>query len=76
MRSTGLIAQTIMLSARAMGYDSCPMIGFDPFAVAKVIELPAEHCIGMIVVVGKAVTPAHGRNGQLPLDEVVVDNAF
>jgi nitroreductase len=29
MRSMGLAGQTIMLAAKAMGYDSCPMIGFE-----------------------------------------------
>ena len=29
VRSCGMVAQTIMLAARALGYDSCPMIGFD-----------------------------------------------
>jgi hypothetical protein len=28
-RSIGMAMQTIMLAAKAMGYDSCPMIGFD-----------------------------------------------
>ena len=30
MRSCGIAAQTIMLAAKSMGYDSNPMIGFDP----------------------------------------------
>ena len=34
MRSCGIAGQTIMLAAKAMGYDSCPMIGFDPVKVA------------------------------------------
>ena len=29
MRSCGMAAQTLMLTAKAMGYDSCPMDGFD-----------------------------------------------
>ena len=28
-RSIGMAMQTLMLAAKAMGYDSCPMIGFD-----------------------------------------------
>src|SRR5690606_3046908 len=38
LRTAGLAAQTIMLAARAMGYDSCPMIGFDPAKVAEIIK--------------------------------------
>ena len=76
MRSCGIAAQTIMLAARAMGYDSGAMIGFDPERVAQIIRLPEDHVIGMLVVVGKALKPAHPRGGQLPLDEVVIQNAF
>ena len=35
MRSTGLAGQTLMLAAKAMGYDSCPMVGFDPVKVSE-----------------------------------------
>lgn len=76
MRSMGLAAQTIMLSAKAMGYDSCPMIGFDPEQVAKLINLPEDHVIGMLVVVGKAIKPAWPKPGQLPLDEVIIRDRF
>lgn len=76
MRSVGIAAQTIMLAAKAMGYDSCPMIGFDPKAVAALIRLPADHTIGMIIVVGKATKPAQPKGGFLPLSEVVIENHF
>ncbi len=76
MRSCGIAAQTIMLAARAMGYDSGAMIGFDPDRVAQIIGLPKDHVIGMFVVVGKALKPARPRGGQLPLDEVVIQDAF
>lgn len=71
MRSAGIAAQTLMLAAKAMGYDSCPMIGFDPQQVAELIGLPAGHAIGLLVVVGKALKPAHPRGGQLAKSEVV-----
>jgi nitroreductase len=35
-----------------MGYDSCPMIGFDFEAVAQIIDLPEEHDIVMGVAWG------------------------
>ena len=40
MRSCGIAAQTLMLAAKSMGYDSCPMDGFDFDAVGKLINLP------------------------------------
>ena len=76
MRSCGIAAQTLMLSAKAMGYDSCPMVGFDFDAVAKLINLPADHVIALMVAVGKAVEPARPRGGQLALDEVVLTDRF
>lgn len=76
MRSCGLAGQTIMLAAKAMGYDSCPMIGFDPTPVAEVIRLPEDHVIGFMISVGKAVKPARAKGGQLALDGVVIHDAF
>ena len=75
-RSMGIAAQTLMLAARAMGYDSCPMDGFDFDAVAKLINLPDDHVIGQFVAVGKAVQAAHPRAGQLAMEEVVIENRF
>lgn len=76
MRSCGIAGQTLMLAAKAMGYDTCPMVGFDPAKVAEIIQLPANHIITMLIVVGKALQPAHPRGGQLPYEEVVLQNQF
>ena len=76
MRSCGIAAQTLMLSAKAMGYDSCPMDGFDFDAVAKLINLPDDHLISLFVAIGKAIEPASPRAGQLPLDETVIYDTF
>lgn len=76
MRSCGLAAQTIMLAAKSMGYESCPMDGFDFDAVAELINLPEDHVIAMFVVVGKGIKEAWQRPGQLLLDEVVIKNTF
>ena len=76
MRSCGIAAQTIMLAAKTMGYDSCPMIGFDPQKVAQIISLPDDHVVAMLLVVGKSLKPARPRGGQLPLEEVVVYDRF
>ena len=76
MRSTGIAAQTLMLAAKAMGYDSCPMVGFDPKKVAEIIKLPEDHIISMLLPIGKAKEAARERAGQLPLSEVVITNTF
>lgn len=76
MRSCGIVAQTLMLSARSMNYDSCPMDGFDFDGVAKIINLPEDHVITMFVAVGKAIKPVWPRPGQLSVQEVVIKNKF
>ena len=76
IRSCGMAAQTIMLAARDMGLDSCPMVGFEYDDLAKVINLPDNHLIVMMVVVGKRAEDAAQRGGQLPLNEVAFENNF
>ncbi len=76
MRSCGMAAMTIMLAAKEMGYDTCPMDGFDFDAVAKLLNLPDDHTPVMFVVVGKAAKEAQPRGGQLKIDEVVIYNKF
>ncbi len=76
MRSCGLAGQTLMLAAKAMGYDSCPMDGFDFDAVGKLINLPSDHVIAFMIAVGKATQPSWPRPGQLSYEEVVISNRF
>ena len=76
MRSCGMAAMTIMLAAKEMGYDTCPMDGFDFDAVGKLLNLPADHIPTMFVVVGKPLKEASPRGGQLAMDEVVIYNQF
>lgn len=76
MRSVGLFMQTMMLSAKAMGYDSCPMIGFDPVKVAELIQLPADHTIGALLVIGKRLIDAHPKPGYVDKSTMIVENHF
>jgi nitroreductase len=76
MRSCGLAGQTLMLAAKGLGYDSCPMDGFDFEAVAKLIHLPADHLISFMIAIGKGTKETWPRPGQLSFDEVVVQNRF
>lgn len=76
MRSVGIAAQTLMLTAQEMGYESCPMIGFDADEVGKIINLPNDHAIGMIVVIGKKLADAKPRAGALDVAETVIYDRF
>ena len=76
MRSCGIVAQTLMLAAKSMGYESCPMDGFDFDEVGKLIHLPDDHVIAMFVAIGKGTKDPWPRPGQLELSDVVVKNRF
>ena len=76
MRSCGIAAQTLMLAAKAMGYDSCPMDLSDLDEVGKLINLPHDHVVAMFVAIGKGIREPWPRAGQLLASEVVVTDRF
>ncbi len=76
MRSIGIASQTLMLAAKAMGYETCPMIGFDSEKVGELINLPEDHVIGMIVTVGKGAKSAWDKPGYIPDGEVFFTDKF
>ncbi|MEE9368905.1 MAG: nitroreductase family protein, partial [Pontiella sp.] len=72
MRSCGIAAQTLMLAAKSMGYDSCPMDGFDFEEVGELINLPEDHAICMFVAIGKAIGEPAAPKDKLPPDELII----
>ena len=75
-RSIGIAMQTLMLAAQDLGYESCPMIGFDIDKVAELIGLPEDHIMGPMVAIGKGTIAPWPKPGQLPLEEIVFENSF
>ena len=76
MRSAALAGMTLMLAAKDMGYDSCPMIGFDAAKVAELINLPENYAIGFMIPVGKQSQPGWERGDRLPDEKVVTYDRF
>jgi nitroreductase len=76
MRSAGIILQTMMLSVKAMGYDSCPMVGFDFNKVSELIKLPNGYAVAAMLVVGKATQAAWPKPGFIAKSEMVIENHF
>jgi len=76
MRSCGMAAMNLMLAAKDLGYDSCPMDGFDFEQVSKLLELPKDHIPAMFVAIGKSMQEPWPRPGQLTLEEIVKYNHF
>ena len=75
-RSIGIASMAMMLLAREMGYDSCPMIGFDPGKVSESVGLDADHPPLLVLTIGKALQPARTRMGLLDLQEFVSLETF
>ncbi len=53
VKSTALGAQNLMLSLRAYGFDSCPMEGYDSKRIKKLLELPRDAVVVMVIAAGK-----------------------
>ncbi len=76
LRSCGIAAQSLMLAATAMGYESCPMDLSDFDAVAELIGLPEDHLIALFVAIGRGTEAPWPRGGKLPREEVVLTDRF
>lgn len=76
VRSASMACMTLMLKAKEMGYDSCPMLGFQYKEVAELINLPQDHGICLMLTIGKKAKDAYPRAGQLSQEEVLFTDSF
>ena len=76
MRSTAFAGMTLMLAARGLGYETCPMVGFDPDEVSKIIRLPEDHAISFMIAIGKGLQEPWPRGERLSVNETVILNQF
>lgn len=53
IKSTALAAENLMLAFRAHGFDSCPMEGMDEQRVRKLLKLPRDAEVVMVVGAGE-----------------------
>ncbi len=53
IKTAALGAQNLMLSLRAYGYDSCPMEGYDSKRIRKILSLPKDAVVVMVIAAGK-----------------------
>ena len=52
------------------------MIGLAIEEVAKLINLPDDYVMGPMVAIGKGTKDGWPKPGQIPLEEVVIENGF
>jgi nitroreductase len=73
--NASLSAMQLMLAAKAKGYDTCPMGGFDADALVKELNIPPRFIPVMLITIGKAASPAHATT-RFPLEELVIEESF
>jgi nitroreductase len=72
-KSTSLACENLMLAAEALGFNTCPMEGFDGRRLSKFLGLsPKHHEIVMVIAIGKK-SPRHVDEPQWrrPLEATV-----
>ncbi|GGE54913.1 nitroreductase family protein [Priestia taiwanensis] len=72
IRNASLSAMQFMLAAKAKGWDTCPMIGFDANQIRDLLHIPEEEEIVMMIVIGKEkVASRRPRGYRKPVREFV-----
>lgn len=70
-KSTALAAQNFMISMAAIGYDTCPMEGFDSKRIKNILNLPSDAEITMIISCGiRDEKGVYGDQFRVPFKEV------
>lgn len=65
----GLVSMQLMLIAKAKGYDTVPMGGFDKQQFAEAFELEDRYVPLVLIALGKAAAPAYNST-RLPLEKI------
>ncbi|KAF9119297.1 hypothetical protein BGX30_003921 [Mortierella sp. GBA39] len=77
IRNASLSAMLFMLIAKDRGWDTCPMIGFDPEALRKVLNIPDRYVPAMLITIGKEDTGRQRPRGyRKPVAEFVTYDGF
>ena len=70
-RSTALAAQNFMISMAEVGYDTCPMEGYDSLRIKEILGLSDAAEINMVIGCGiRAENGIYGDQFRLPLEDV------
>lgn len=75
IRNSSYLAMQLMLAAKAFGYDTCPMGGFDRVKVMEAFNIPSRYIPSVLISLGKAAAPAHGSS-RFTLDQIVIKETF
>lgn len=77
IRNASLSAMLFMLIAKDKGWDTCPMIGFDPEQLCQALNIPDRYVPAMLITLGKENTGKQRPRGyRKPVGEFVTYNGF
>ncbi|AWB46354.1 nitroreductase family protein [Paenibacillus sp. CAA11] len=71
----GLVSMQLMLVARAKGYDTVPMGGYNVEKFKEAFSVPETLEPALLIAIGKAAQPGH-PSSRLTVDEVTYWNEF
>jgi nitroreductase len=67
--NASLAAMQLMLAAKAKGWDTCPIGGFNPEQFSSEFNIPNRYIPIMLITIGKAAAPAH-KSTRLPVETI------
>lgn len=77
IRNASLSAMLFMLIAKDKGWDTCPMIGFDPERLRQGLNIPDRYVPVMMITIGKENTEKQRPRGyRKPIGEFVTYNGI
>ncbi|MBE1444341.1 nitroreductase family protein [Paenibacillus sp. OAS669] len=69
----GIVSQQLMLVARAHGYDTVPMGGYDAAKLKEAFNISDRYLPIMLIALGKAAKPGHPTT-RLPIEDITFFN--
>ncbi|WP_088835190.1 nitroreductase family protein [Paenibacillus tyrfis] len=69
----GLVSMQLMLVARAKGYDTVPMAGYDKQKFTEAFGISDRYAPIMLIAIGKAAKPGH-PTVRLPIEDIAFFN--
>jgi nitroreductase len=73
--NSSLAAMQLMLAAKAKGYDTCPIGGFNKDAFVKHFHVPERFVPIMLITIGKSAKEAY-PSSRMSVDKVTIYNSF
>ncbi|WP_219838698.1 nitroreductase family protein [Paenibacillus sp. R14(2021)] len=74
-RNAGLASMQLMLAAKAKGYDTVPMGGFNRTKLVEALNIPERFTPVMMITIGEAAAPAR-PTARMPLSQLVINETF